>query len=138
DDGAIVTVHGTGLLPDIGRDMLGVLSPAQQRAAAVLERVPAGATGVEVGVFQGQMSAALLRGDPELRLTMVDSWEGAGAAYDGDSGDWHAELRQESQDEFMRQAYQRTKFAGNRACILRMRSVEAAPLHDPVDFVFLD
>lgn len=140
DDGAVITVHGTGLLPDIGRDMLGVRSPAQQRADQVLARVPPGSRGVEVGVFAGQMSAALLRDDPALMLIMVDSWEADGAAYTGDSGDWHAGLGQPEQDEFMRQAEQRVKFAADRAAIWRLRSAEAAEkFPDAVaDFVFLD
>lgn len=139
-DGAIITVHGDGLLPDIGRDMLGVLSPAQQRAAEVIARVPAGAVGVEIGVFAGQMSKALLQTDPELRLTMVDSWEGAGVAYDGESGDWHAGLKQESQDDFMRQAIKRVRFAGDRATVIRKRSTDAAAdVPDAsCDFVFID
>jgi hypothetical protein len=139
-DGAVITVHGTGLLPDIGLDMLGVLSPAQQRAAEVLARVPAGARGVEVGVFVGQMSAALLRGDPNMHLIMVDSWEGGGGAYAGDSGDWHATLSEASQDEFKRQAEARVAFAGERADICPLRSVDASG-HFPdaaVDFVFID
>jgi hypothetical protein len=140
-DGAIITVHGSGLLPDIGLDMLGVLSPAQQRASEVLTRVPAGACGVEVGVFAGQMSAALLRGDPALYLTMVDSWEGGGEAYTGDSGDWHATLTDASQDEFMRQARQRVAFAGKRAEVVRARSMDAAftvGVGKAFDFVFID
>lgn len=140
DDGLVVTVHGTGLLPDIGRDMLGLRSPAQQRADEVLARVPTGARGVEVGVFAGQMSAALLRADPGLLLVMVDSWEGAGAAYAGDSGDWHATLTEASQDEFMRQAEKRVAFAGSRVAIWRTRSAEAARNFPDAaaDFVFLD
>lgn len=140
DDGLVVTVHGTGLLPDIGLQMLNLRSPAQQRAAEVLARVPPGARGVEVGVFQGQMSAALLRGDPGLRLWMVDSWEGDGAAYEGDSGDWHATLSDASQDDFMQLARKRVAFAGNRAVIGRARSTEAASVTPDAsqDFVFLD
>jgi methyltransferase family protein len=140
DDGAVVTVHGKGLLPDIGLQMLGVRSPAQQRADQVLARVPPAARGVEIGVFAGQMSAALLRGDPQLQLVMVDSWESDGAAYEGDSGDWHAGLGVGAQEEFMRQAEKRVKFAGNRAAIWRSRSVEAAAnFPDGVaDFVFID
>ena len=141
DDGAVITVHGTGLLPDIGLDMLGVLSPAQQRAAEVLSRLGEGVTlGVEVGVFAGQMSAALLRGHPKLHLLMADSWEGGGAGYEGDSGDWHATLTQDAQDEFMRQAQQRVKFAENRGIICRERSLNVAARtpNGCQDFVFLD
>lgn len=139
DDGAIITVHGSGLIPDIGLELLGYRSPAQQRADQVLARVPQDAAGVEVGVFAGQMSAALLRGGSG-HLWMVDSWEAGGAGYWGDSGDWHAGLNEASQDEFMRQAYKRVAFAGKRATILRMRSTDAAPLlHDTsLDYVFID
>jgi hypothetical protein len=139
-DGAVITVHGSGLLPDINLDLMGVQSPAQQRAAEVLARVPAGSNGVEVGVFAGQMSAALLRGDPALCLHMVDSWEAAGAAYTGDSGDWHAALNGASQDEFMRQAIERVAFANGRGHVIRDRSVDAARSLDDAsqDFVFLD
>jgi len=139
-DGAVITVHGSGLLPDIGLDLLGTLSPAQQRAAEVLARVPAGSWGVEVGVFQGQMSAALLRADPDLYLTMVDSWEGHGDAYAGDSGDWHATLNDASQEEFMRLAKVRVGFAGVRAKVLRMRSDDAARTFPDghLGFVFID
>lgn len=140
DDGLVVTVHGTGLLPDIGLSMLGMRSAAQQRADAVLQRMPPGARGVEVGVFAGQMSAALLRGDPNLALIMVDSWEADGAAYEGDSGDWHASLSAPSQEEFLRAAQGRVKFAGDRAAIWRLRSVAAAEKFpdEVADFVFLD
>lgn len=139
-DGAVITVHGSGLLVDIGQEMLGTLSPAQQRAAEVANRIPAGACGVEVGVFAGQMSRELLKHDPELRLTMVDSWEGSGDAYTGDSGDWHAALKQESQDDFMHQALKRVAFAGDRATVIRKRSTDAAAdVPDASqDFVFLD
>lgn len=143
-DGAVITVHGSGLLPDINLDLMGTLTPAQQRAAEVLSRVESGSEtgwiyGIEVGVFAGQMSAALLRAAPNLHLKMVDSWEGGGAAYTGDSGDWHAALGQPEQDEFMRQAEQRVKFAKERTNIFRMRSSEAAGMAKALyDFVFLD
>lgn len=140
DDGLVVTVHGSGLLPDIGLGMLGLRSPSQTRADQVLARVPPGARGVEVGVFQGQMSAALLRGDPALQLVMVDSWEADGAAYEGDSGDWHAALGQAAQDEFAKAAEKRVAPFQERAAIWRTRSEEAAANFPDgaADFVFLD
>lgn len=143
-DGCIITVAGEGLLQTVARDLAQNMpaTPAQQRADAVLSRLNGAAKpkGVEIGVFAGEMSAALLRGNPKLHLDMVDSWEGAGAAYDGDSGDWHAELTQDSQNDFMQRALDRVAFAGERARVVRSRSAEAAqavPDHS-CDFVFID
>lgn len=139
-DGCTITVHGSGLLPDIARDMASVMTPAQQRAQEILSRVCAGARGAEIGVFAGDLSRELLKLDPDLRLVMVDSWEGAGAAYQGHSGDWHAGLTQPMQEGFYDRALQRVKFAGERAHIVRKRS-DAAALDFPdgsLDFVFID
>lgn len=139
-DDCIITVHGSGLLPDIARDLAGIMTPAQIRATEILDRVGAGATGVEIGVFAGSMSRELLKADPDLKLIMVDSWEGNGKAYRGDSGDWHATLPQTAQDDFLRQTRKRIAFAGERATIVRKRSCEA--LNDVADrscdFVFVD
>lgn len=138
-DGCIITVHGTGLLPDIARDLATVMSPAELRAHEVLSRCPDAKWGVEIGVFAGEMSRALLKASPELNLIMVDSWEGDGRAYEVESGDWHATLGQQSQDEFMRQAKKRVEFAGSRARVVCSRSVAAAERVNPtMDFVFID
>jgi hypothetical protein len=142
NDGCIITVAGEGLLPTVARDIVVGPSPAEIRANEVLKRLNGAANphGVEVGVFAGDMSAALLKGNPHLHLDMVDSWEGDGAAYQGDSGDFHAGLSQGMQDEFMRQAAERVRFAGKRAMILKNRSAEAADAipDGSRDFVFLD
>lgn len=139
-DGCTITVHGSGLLPDIAADLSGVMTPAQQRANEILSRVGAGAKGVEVGVFAGDLSRELLRADPDLELIMVDSWEGDGQAYTGDSGDWHATLPQCAQDDFYDKTRKRVAFANGRAQIIRKRSTEAlADLLDrSLDFVFID
>jgi hypothetical protein len=143
-DGCVITVAGDGLLPTVARDMMGNIpaTPAQQRAAEVLKRLNGAAKprGVEVGVFGGDMSAALLRENSILHLDMVDSWEGDGKAYDGDSGDWHAGLSQDAQDGFEARARDRVAFAGSRASIVRKRSWEAAAgvPDGSRDFVFID
>lgn len=141
-DGCIITAAGEGLLQTVARDLARNMptTPAQQRANAVLSRLDGAAKGVEIGVFAGDMSVALLRGNPDLHLIMVDSWEGSGAAYDGDSGDWHAELTQDSQDAFMQKAIDRVAFASDRARIVRSRSAEAAQTipDQSCDFVFID
>jgi predicted O-methyltransferase YrrM len=71
---------------------------------------------------------------------MVDSWEGGGAAYDGDSGDWHAGLSQEQQDAYCEMARKAVGFAGARAIVIRARSDEAAKSipDGSLDFVFID
>ncbi len=142
-DGCIITVAGDGLLPTVARDMASTIppTPAQQRANEVLKRLNGAKAprGAEIGVFAGEMSAALLRANPILHLDMVDSWEGSGAAYQGDSGDWHAALSQSAQDGFFEAARSRTDFANDRRNIICRRSVKAAAdLPDGYDFVFLD
>ncbi len=138
-DGCTITVHGTGLIPDIARDMAGVLTPAQQRAHEIISRVGTGAHGVEIGVFAGDLSRELLK-QPDLSLIMVDSWEGDGKAYRGDSGDWHAGLTQAAQDDFFDRARKRVAFANGRASIVRKRSLDAScDVPDAsCDFVFID
>lgn len=143
-DGCIVTVSGNGLLPTVARYLAENMpvQPAEQRANEVLLRIQGieKPRGAEIGVFKGDMSACLLRGSPDLELIMVDSWEGSGAAYDGDSGDWHADLTDSAQEEFMAAAERRVAFTGDRASINRGRSVDMAREvpEGSLDFVFID
>jgi hypothetical protein len=140
--GAVITAHGSGLIPAMAYELLvnPPMRPAQIRAREVLSRLNGAKhpRGAEVGVFAGEMSAALLASNPILHLDMVDSWEGFGAAYEGDSGDWHAGLSQSAQDGFYDAALQRTAFAADRRTVLRQRSTEAARNRQEYDFVFLD
>jgi len=143
-DGCIITVAGDGMLQTMARAMAEnmPMTPAQVRANEVLKRLNGAAEprGVEVGVFKGDMSAALLRNNPILHLDMVDSWESDGKSYAEDSGDWHAELTQAAQDGFESHARNRVAFAGKRASIVRSRSCDAAKSmpDSSVDFVFID
>lgn len=139
-DGVTITVHGSGLLPDIAKDLATVMTPAEMRAHEIFKRVPNAHQGVEIGVFAGEMSRALLLGNPDLSLLMVDSWEGEGAAYRKPSGDWHATLTTQSQEDFYRRACRRTSFAPDRARIVRKRSEAALSdiEHASCDFVFID
>lgn len=139
-DGVTITVHGEGLLPDIARDMARHFTPAETRAQQVLDRIVEGSVGVEIGVFAGEMSRALLKSDKVAHLTMVDSWEGEGAAYVGDSGDFHAGLTRQMQDGFYQQAVSRTRFANGRHEIVRKRSTDALGdvADTSLDFVFID
>jgi hypothetical protein len=143
-DGCIITVAGEGLLPTVAADMMDNMpvTPAQVRANEVLKRLNGAPQpcGVEIGVFAGDMSVALLRGNPILHLDMVDSWEGDGQSYAADSGDWHAELTQAAQDGFENHARNRVAFAGERANVVHRRSTEAAAdiPEGSRDFVFID
>jgi hypothetical protein len=140
-DGCVITVAGDGLLQTVAQAMMGniPLTPAQQPPREVLKRLNGAShpRGAEIGVFAGDMSAALLKANPILHLDMIDSWEGDGQAYRGDSGDWHAKLAQSTQDSYQEAARARTAFADDRRSIIRARSTEA-PVSGEYDFVFLD
>lgn len=121
---------------------MGAVTPAEIRANEVLRRLPAGPVeGVEVGVYQGTMSAALLQ-RPDLYLWMVDSWapaEAQPACYRA-SGDYHAALSAEKQNALMAQAVAATAFAFHRSHVLRLDSLAAAHQFEDgaLDFVFID
>ncbi len=91
-------------------------------------------TGVEVGVFQGHTSEALLRELPELNLWMVDPWR----PYVGRStiGDQSAERLEQA----MQTALFWTEFAARRRFVLREPSPQAASRFQDasLDFVFID
>jgi predicted O-methyltransferase YrrM len=112
------------------------------RAATVAKRIAGrdAVKGAEIGVFTGAMSAALLNSCPNLELFMVDSWEANGAAYKGDSGDYHADLDRRKQDWCRTKAIEGTSFAKDRRSVLAMRSLRAAELvhDDSLDFAFID
>jgi uncharacterized Rossmann fold enzyme len=142
-DGCIITVAGDGLLPTVAADMVDTMppTPAQVRAGEVLKRMNGALhpRGAEVGVFAGEMSAALLRENRILHLDMIDSWEADGKAYQGDSGDWHTSLSQSAQDMYREAAITRTEFAKERRTIMQARSTTAAACTpERYDFVFLD
>jgi Protein of unknown function DUF115/Methyltransferase domain len=138
-----ITVHGDGLLPTMHRDEVynGHLTCAKIRASDVLARIDHAIdpVGVEVGVFAGEMSRALLQRD-DLYLYMVDAWEGDGASYHEDEKDWHAKLSAAAQEQYMLDATLRTNFASDRRKIIKARSVNAAKTFDngTLDFVFID
>lgn len=104
---------------------MGSMSAAERRARAVLDRLPTGPViGAEVGVFDGRMSAHLLR-RPDLTLYMVDRWAAPLPAYVA-SGDPTAMLDGDEMSAAMDAARRRTVFAGPRARLFRMDSLEAA------------
>jgi hypothetical protein len=139
--GGSIIVHGDGLLPEMARILANPEPMGPEiRAKEVLSRLEmSNPTGAEIGVFGADMSCHLLARD-DLTLFMVDAWEGGGASYHGDSGDWHAGLAQEKQDAYCDLARSRVAFAGERARIIRARSVDAAAqiADASLDFVFID
>ncbi|HLO79213.1 MAG TPA: class I SAM-dependent methyltransferase [Magnetospirillum sp.] len=141
--GTVITAHGEGLIPDMCKALLQnpPVTPAEQRAIEVVKRVASVPSPVvaEIGVFAGDMSAALLNAKPDLKLIMVDSWEGGGKAYADPAGDFHARLSDAAQQAYFEKASARTRFARGRATICRMRSDTAARVLDaPVDLAFID
>lgn len=138
--GCEIQVHGYGLIPTIAQNMEYPRTAADDRAEEILARLPEGKVeGAEIGVFCGDLSRRLLLRD-DLTLHMVDAWEGQGKSYEGDSGDFHAALTQEQQDECERLTKSVTAFAGNRARVVKAYSHDAADrfTDGSLDFVFID
>lgn len=153
--GCEIVVHGDGLLPAVAHEMArmtglaerGIIepngSPACQRASEIAKRMThvRNPVGAEIGVFRGHMSRRLLAYMPGLHLLMVDSWgpSSADSAY-AKTGDFHAGMSPEQQEEFMGEAQGNIAFADDRAKIMRMSSVDAAAdvLPGCLDFVFID
>lgn len=141
ESGGIITVHGTGLLPDVAKVLSLSVPAAQVRANEILGRINIlNPVGAEIGVFTAALSSRLLQRDG-LILYMVDSW----GASDKDSeyaktGDFHAALTQEQQDSYFANACEVVSKYGNKAKILRKPSIEAAKeISDAsLDFVFID
>lgn len=147
-EGVTITTHGEGLIPDILAHLKAnpdlIRKAHDIRADEIAKRIShiEAPVGVEIGVFAGDMSASLLRKSDKLKLYMVDSWEGDGKAYTGDSGDWHAGLSQEQQNQYMLKARDKVDFAGGRATIIIGRSVMVSEhirhVASEFDFVFID
>lgn len=117
---------------------------AQIRANEILSRLDTSQrlVGVEVGVATGQTSEALLNTCPKLILYMVDSWLGTEDQPKRyvDSWDGHSRFTKAEQEAHYEHAVRAVKFAGDRAAIIRMPSVEAAQNFGDksLDFVFID
>ncbi len=145
DHGAELSVHGTGLIPDIAAQFSkGVFRPeaADFRAMAILERLQGVITPkvAEIGVFAGDLSRRLLARRNDLELVMIDSWAPAPKLEYADSGDFHASLEAEDQEQFFALTQRVTAFAGDRATIIRADSkTAAAAIPDKsLDLVFID
>jgi len=98
-------------------------------------------TGAEIGVSEGQTSAALLHAFPHLHLTMIDPW----TTYPPEHP-YHASMdrcagrTKEEVTEAQQKATQVTRFAAERRTILVKDSLDAAPkiADASLDFGFID
>lgn len=114
----------------------------RKRWDAIIERMPTDRPiqGAEIGVFRGELSAALLEALPNLTLYMVDRWH----AYSEDEREADAQTQMRSKDqEFFDHAYRMAEdVAGRytgRAIIVCADSVEASTMvPGGLDFVFID
>lgn len=141
ESGGTITVHGTGLLPDVARVMTIEVPAAQIRAEEILSRINVpNPIGAEIGVFTAALSSRLLQKEG-LTLYMVDPWtiSDKNSEY-AKSGDFHADLTQEQQDRYYENSRNVVSRFGEKAIILRKPSVEAAKeIQDKtLDFVFID
>ena len=127
----------------IGKSTSRRLSPLEERADAILRRLPDGvATMAEVGVLRGQLSGALLGGKPRLVLVMVDNWqasENQPAQYKA-TRDEHAFADAQRAGRHKADALLVSQGYGGRAPVLGMSSLEAASMiaDGSLDLVFLD
>lgn len=113
---------------------MGRMIAAEQRAHAVLSRLPDGPlVGAEVGVFDGRMSRHLLE-RADLTLYMVDRWDPPTPSYAA-SGDPRAT---EDMGAAMDAARRATAFAGTRARLVREATPDAAIHFSAIDFAFID
>lgn len=117
---------------------MGRVSAAEQRARAVLDRLPDGpVVGAEVGVFDGRMSRHLLT-RPDLTLYMVDRWDAPTDSYAA-SGDPRAT---EDMEAAMHAAVMGTFDHASRRYIVQADSAFAArKVRDcelRLDFAFID
>ena len=134
----VITVAGDGLLAHIARE--GVEESAvDTRARELLSHLPEGTiTGVEIGVFAGELSERLLMSRSDLTLHMVDSWGDYEPSLE-QSGDYHATLSAAAQEDYFRRTKEAVSSFRNRAIIHRKKSVDASiDVPDELDFVFID
>jgi hypothetical protein len=129
---------------DMRQRRIGGGRTVHARTNAILRRIGAltQPIGVEVGVFTGTMSRALLNGHQGLHLYMVDNWlaeEAQPASYRA-SEDYHSRLSVRKQQRYQARARAITQCYAARRTILVLSSVVAATCFEDgqCDFVFLD
>jgi hypothetical protein len=134
-----VTVAGNGLLAYIAQCGIPEVA-ADIRAREILRPLEPGAVGAEIGVFAGELSARLLCDERVDHLYMVDSWAAHHQPQSAQSGDFHANLSKDQQQQYMQMALRDTEFGRDKRTVLWMDSLSAASSIDDasLDFVFID
>ncbi len=104
----------------------------QEERRELLELIPKGSVGAEVGVWKGEFSALLLARELQ-RLYLIDPWE-----HRDDEGYAKAKFARRGQSE-MDAIYEGVvrRFAGKPVEILRRRSTEVAQL-PALDWAYID
>jgi len=112
------------------------------RAMEILKRISSLAepVGIELGVWRGKLSRALLMGHTGLMLYMVDSWAADGGDYLDPKGDPKAFKSLQEMAEALDRATRVTGFAASRRIVQRAKTADAAQRFEnlSVDFVFVD
>jgi hypothetical protein len=112
---------------------------SRQQVIEQLVRENSWRIGAELGVYQGQTFFYLLDAFPALQLIGVDHWERTpGPKQDRETG--FASYENKPMEEFADQVIARAKTYGERATIIRGKTVAAAEsVRDgSLDFIFID
>lgn len=138
--GCVFTIHGDGLLQYAAQTGLMPI-PVEDRADSILSHLEGieNPVGAEIGVFTGELSRRLLSRD-DLTLHMVDSWIQHSPESEYGKTDYHGKLDKDEQEKCFQATKEVTKFAGDRAKVIRKDSLSAANdfRDQSLDFVFLD
>lgn len=98
----------------------------------MMQDLPQGAVGAEVGVWRGYFSSQVLSETKIGRLYMVDSWKKRDGLYALDP------VNREDHNANMQEAIANTKSFGLRAFIMPGESLEVAKLLSNLDFAYID
>lgn len=110
----------------------------------IIPRLSDRATMVEVGTWKGDNAFRILDRRPDVRLILVDPWV-SGLVDEGlmkwiESGSTMATRNQAEVEAIYRSVMESAKAHGERCRVMRMKSIEAAPLIPDlsIDMVFID
>jgi hypothetical protein len=114
-----------------------------KRWDAILSRLPEQVEliGAEVGVLNGNTSHRILKARPQLTLYMIDPWRPP--RKDSEyykTGDDNSHQTKEEFDKCYETAKSKTEFAGDRAILMKQKSLTAVKKFEDktLDFVFID
>jgi hypothetical protein len=107
----------------------------------VLSRLPPGGAGAEIGTWEGDFSAQLLKRAKPRRLYLIDPWEHRTEspyerAFFGDRTPG-GQAKMDAIHDSVRRRFG-GPIASGRVIVLRARSAEAADQVEPLDWVYID